>query len=145
MFRDGRARFFPNTPPLSYTVITDEFPFMLITHRLYEQFNTGEMTLRSKFTSKSGNYGFIAMNEKDANDYSLTEGSKIRNNSHYGSVVSQVKIIKGLKVPKDHLFDPIHFYKMGNFNELTSRCPLDSKAMMSTLKKIPVNIIKSDI
>ena len=145
MFRDGRARFFPITPPLSYTVTTDEFPFMLITHRLYEQFNTGEMTSRSKITSKSGNYGFIAMNEKDASEYSITNGSKVRINSPYGSIVSQVKIIKGLKVPKGHLFAPIHFYKMGNFNELTSTYPLDSKARMPSLKKIPVNIIKPEI
>lgn len=140
MFRDGRARFYPISPPLSYTVTTNDFPFMLITHRLYEQFNTGEMTLRSKITSKSGNLGFIAMNEQDATEYGLSNGSKIRVSSPYGSVVSLVKILKGLKVPKGHLFAPIHFHKMGNFNELTSTFPLDPRARMPSLKKIPVNI-----
>jgi len=142
MFRDGRARFFPISPPLSYTITTEEYPFMLITHRLYEQFNTGEMTLRSKITSKSGTDGFIALNEKDAGDHNLQEGMKIRINSPYGSVVSSVKILKGLKVPRGHLFAPIHFYRTGNFNELTSTFPLDSKARMPSLKKIPVNILK---
>ena len=114
---------------------------MLITHRLYEQFNTGEMTLRSKITSKSGTDGFIAMNEKDAEEYNLQEGMRIRINSPYGSVISTVKIIKGLKVPRGHLFAPIHFFKSVNFNELTSTFPLDSKARMPSLKKIPVNIM----
>ncbi len=61
---------------------------MLITHRLYEQFNTGE---RNSITSKSGMSGLIAMNEQDVSDYRLNNES-IRISTPFGSVVSSVKI-----------------------------------------------------
>jgi len=141
-FKDGMARFYPIKPPSSYTKSTSDFPYMLVTHRLYEQFNTGEMTLRSKITSKDIKNGFVALNESDANLLHLTDGSFIRINSPYGSVVSPIKIIKGMKVPKGFIFAPIHFFKFINFNELTSTYPLDPLARMPSLKKIPVNIEK---
>ena len=142
MFSDNRARFYPIKIPSIFTHTTNEYPFMLVTHRLYEQFNTGEMTLRSKITSKRVNKGFVALNESDANSFDLQDDSSIRINSPYGSVVSPIKIIKGMKVPKGYIFAPIHFFKYTNFNELTSTYPLDPKAHMPSLKKIPVNIEK---
>ncbi len=141
-FKDGRGRFYPVKPPSSYTKSTSDFPFMLVTHRLYEQFNTGEMTLRSKITTKDIKNGFVALNESDATLLHLNDGSSIRINSPYGSVVTPIKIMKGMKVPKGFIFAPIHFFKFINFNELTSTYPLDPLARMPSLKKIPVNIEK---
>lgn len=141
-FKDGRARFYPVNLPSSFTKTTNDFPYMLVTHRLYEQFNTGEMTLRSKITSKNVKNGFVALNESDAEFLQLDDGALIRINSPYGSVVSPIKIIKGMKVPNGFIFAPIHFFKFTNFNELTSTYPLDPLARMPSLKKIPVNIKK---
>ena len=141
-FKDGRARFFPIDPPSIYTKTTKDFPYMMVTHRLYEQFNTGEMTLRSKITSKNVKNGFVALNESDASTLNLEENSVIRINSPYGSITSPIKILKGMRVPKGFIFAPIHFSKFTDFNELTSTYPLDPLARMPSLKKIPVNIEK---
>ncbi len=141
-FKDGRARFFPIDLPSTYTKTTKDFPYMMVTHRLYEQFNTGEMTLRSKITSKNVKNGFVALNESDANALNLEEKSLIRINSPYGSITSPIKILKGMRVPKGFIFAPIHFSKFTDFNELTSTYPLDPLARMPSLKKIPVNIEK---
>jgi formate dehydrogenase alpha subunit len=142
MFRDGRARFYPVYPPSYIKKTTKDYPIWLITHRLYEQFNTGEMTLRSKITSKNVKDGFVALNSLDAEELGISKDSLIRITSPYGSIKSPVKIIKGMRVPRGHIFAPIHFFKYTNFNELTTTFPLDPRARMPSLKKIPVNIEK---
>jgi anaerobic selenocysteine-containing dehydrogenase len=100
------------------------------------------MTLRSKITSKNVEDGFVALNSLDAEELGLKKDSSIRITSPYGSIVSPVKIIKGMRVPRGHIFAPIHFFKYTNFNELTTTFPLDPRAAMPSLKKIPVKIEK---
>ncbi len=139
-FKDNRARFFPIHPPVTITKTTEEYPFMLVTHRLYEHFNTGVMTLKSSLTTRKLKTGFVAMNEEDVKDLKLNDNSSIRINSPYGSLETKVKIIKQMNVPRNYLFAPIHFFHDGNFNQLTSTYPLDPLAKMPSLKKIPVNI-----
>ena len=45
---------------------TDEYPYVLITGRLLEHFNTGEMTRRSTKLSKLKTAAYLDMNPKDA-------------------------------------------------------------------------------
>lgn len=139
-FRDGRARFFPVTPPSYFKRTTREFPLWLVTHRLYEQFNTGVMTRRSTITNRHAGEGYVVLHEADVEAYQLVEGGSVRISSPFGSLVTRVKIVKGLRVPRGYIFAPIHFSHDANFNELTSTFPLDAKARMPSLKKIPVRV-----
>jgi formate dehydrogenase alpha subunit len=142
MFRDGRARFIPIPPPQFINETTEDYPFMLVTHRLFEHFNTGSMSRRSPMLMRVKNKGFVAMNEDDYKKLDLNADSIIRIESPYGTITTQPVVQRGVDVPKGFLFAPIHFFNTDNFNNLTSTYPLDPLAKMPSLKSIAVNIKK---
>ena len=144
MFRDGRARFYPINPPTFINEVTEEYPFFLITHRLFEHFNTGAMSRRSKMLTRTNNRGFVAMHQDDYDALGLTKDDRnVRITSPFGTMVTQANRIKGGRdVPKGYLFAPIHFFNTDNFNTLTSTFPLDKYAKMPSLKSIAVKIKK---
>jgi anaerobic selenocysteine-containing dehydrogenase len=116
---------------------TSDYPYVLITGRLLEHFNTGEMTRRSKKLMRVRNESYIEINTADAEKTTLSEDDIVRVTSPYGTVVLKLKISKA--VPTGYLFAPIHFNKP-NLNSLMSAVPLDPQARMPALKVVPVNI-----
>jgi formate dehydrogenase major subunit len=145
-FRDGRARFYPISPPKFLNETTEDYNFMLVTHRLFEHFNTGEMTRRCKLLTRNNNEGFIAMNKIDYDALSLSDTeNNIRITSPFGTMLTTAKILPGIYIPVGYIFAPIHFFNTNNFNSLTSTYPLDAYAKMPSLKSIPVNILKETI
>jgi len=136
-FRDRRARFMPAPPPENLMEPTSDYPYVLITGRLLEHFNTGEMTRRSKKLMRVCNESYIEINATDAKKTDLSEDDIVRVTSPYGTVILKLKISKA--VPAGYLFAPIHFNKP-NLNSLMSAVPLDPQARMPALKVVPVNI-----
>ncbi|MDJ0987538.1 MAG: molybdopterin dinucleotide binding domain-containing protein [Desulfobacterales bacterium] len=118
---------------------TEEYPYVLITGRLLEHFNTGEMSRRSTKLSKLKPTAYVDMNPEDAEVAGLEEGDIVRMTSPYGSVVLPLKIEASLQ--RGYLFAPIHYSKP-NFNSLMSAVPIDPKARMPALKVIPVKLQK---
>ncbi|MCD6171794.1 MAG: formate dehydrogenase subunit alpha [Thermoplasmata archaeon] len=141
-FRDRRARFYPIKPPEYVMTPTDEYPFILITRRLYPHFNTGEMTRRSKLLVAAGGKPFVAMNPEDASHLGLEDGEAIRISSPYGSVTCPLALKGDVEIPKGYLSVPIHFFNVCNLNRLTSTYPLDPQAKMPSLKVIIVRVEK---
>ena len=137
IFRDRRARFIPAPPPEILMEPTSDYPYVLITGRLLEHFNTGEMTRRSKKLMRVRSESYIEINAADAEKINLSEDDTVRVTSPYGTVSLKLKISKA--VPTGYLFAPIHFNKP-NFNALMSAVPLDPQARMPALKVVPVNI-----
>ena len=137
IFRDRRARFIPSPPPEILMEPTPDYPYVLITGRLLEHFNTGEMTRRSKKLMRVRNESYIEINTTDAQKAKLSENDIVRVTSPYGTVTLTLKVSKS--VPAGYLFAPIHFNKP-NLNSLMSAVPLDPQARMPALKVVPVNI-----
>jgi len=138
-FRDRRARFLPVELPDTIMEPTEEYPYVLITGRLLEHFNTGEMSRRTTKLSKLKPASFLDMNPEDAEDAGFCEDDIVRMTSPYGSVLLPLKIDASLQ--PGYLFAPIHFSEP-NFNSLMSAVPIDPKARMPALKVIPVKLQK---
>jgi assimilatory nitrate reductase catalytic subunit len=139
-FPDRRARFIPIHPPENLIASSEEYPHMLITGRLLEHFNTGEMSRRSKRLMKISPQAFVQMNPDDAQRAGLAEADRVRLTSPYGAVTSPLKLSES--VFSGYLFAPNHF-NLPNFNTLMSSVPLDPHARMPALKVIPVRIARS--
>ena len=136
-FRDRRARFLPVDLPDSLMEPTEEYPYVLITGRLLEHFNTGEMSRRTTKLSKLKPSSYLDINPQDAEDAGLGEDDIVRLTSPHGSVLLSLKINASLQ--RGYLFAPIHFSEP-NFNSLMSAVPIDRKARMPALKVIPVKL-----
>ncbi len=136
-FRDRRARFLPVELPETLMEPTEEYPYLLITGRLLEHFNTGEMSRRSARLSRLRPASFLDMNPQDAEAAGFCEGDTVRMTSPHGSVKLPLKIEASLQ--RGYLFAPIHFSEP-NFNSLMSAVPIDPRARMPALKVVPVKL-----
>ena len=138
-FRDQRARFIPVSPPERVMEATDSYPYILITGRIMEHFNTGEMSRRSGKLLKMTPAPYAEMNPHDAEKAGIMAGQEVRITSPFGSLVTTVKIAEC--VSSGYLFAPNHFAHP-NFNSLMSPVPLDPQAKMPALKIVPVSVMK---
>ena len=136
-FRDRRARFMPVSLPKNLMLPTKTYPFILITGRLLEHFNTGEMSRRSPKLFRITGHGFMEMNPDDMVEQGVAKGDMVRVTSPFGSV--QVVIRECPTLSSGYLFAPIHFNDP-NVNALMSSVPLDPKARMPALKVVPVRV-----
>lgn len=138
-FRDRRARFLPVELPETLMEPTEEYPYILITGRLLEHFNTGEMTRRTTKLLNLKPASYLDMNPQDAEAAGLGEDDIVSMTSPYGSVQLPLKIEASMQ--RGYLFAPIH-YSEPNFNSLMSAVPIDPKARMPALKVVPVKVEK---
>lgn len=139
-FKDRRARFMPVSTPQSLMEPTEEYPYVLITGRLLEHFNTGEMSRRTTKLSRLRPASFLEINPEDAQLAGLSENDMVRLTSPYGSVNLRLSLSEGMQ--PGYLFAPIHF-DTPNLNALMSAVPIDPKARMPALKVVPVKIEKN--
>ncbi|CAB5164353.1 Formate dehydrogenase H (EC [Olavius algarvensis associated proteobacterium Delta 3] len=136
-FRDRRARFLPVELPETLMEPTEDYPYVLITGRLLEHFNTGEMSRRSTKLLKLRPASYLDMNPRDADNAGFSENDTVRMTSPYGTVRLPLKLDASLQ--PGYLFAPIHFSEP-NFNSLMSAVPIDPKAKMPALKVVPVKL-----
>jgi len=136
-FRDRRARFLPVELPETLMEPTEEYPYVLITGRLLEHFNTGEMSRRTTKLLKLKPASYLDMNPQDATAAGLAENDTVRMTSPHGTVLLPLKLEASMQ--PGYLFAPIHFSEP-NFNALMSAVPIDPKARMPALKVIPVKL-----
>jgi predicted molibdopterin-dependent oxidoreductase YjgC len=109
----------------------------LITGRLLEHFNTGEMSRRTTKLSRLKPAAYLDMNPEDAEAAGLGENDTVRMTSPHGTVKLPLKIEASMQ--RGYLFAPIHFSE-ANLNSLMSAVPIDPKARMPALKVVPVKI-----
>jgi formate dehydrogenase major subunit len=86
-------------------VVTDEFPFMLTTGRVLEQFNAGTMTMRTP-NKKLRPTDLLQISKADSERLSIVSGEKVRLRSNYGEAVLPVEITN--KVKAGELFASFH-------------------------------------
>ena len=136
-FQDRRARFIPVKTPETLMEATEEYPFVLITGRLLEHFNTGEMSRRAAKLNKLKPEALLDINPADAETAGLSDSTEVRLTSPYGTV--RIKLRFSDSMQSGYLFAPIH-YSRPNFNALMSAVPIDPHARMPALKVVPVRI-----
>ncbi len=139
IFRDRRARFIPVESPQNLMQPTATYPFVLITGRLLEHFNTGEMSRRAAKLMRMTGASYVEMNRADAEKAGLSEGDSVRVTSPFGSIKLPLKLSD--KLSEGYLFAPIHF-SQPNCNALMSAVPMDPKARMPALKVVPAAVEK---
>ena len=86
-------------------VVTDDFPFMLTTGRVLEQFNAGTMTMRTP-NKKLRPTDLLQISKADSDRLSIANGEKVRLRSNYGEAVLPVEITN--KVKTGELFASFH-------------------------------------
>ena len=138
-FRDRRARFLPVELPVTLMEPTEQYPYIMITGRLLEHFNTGEMSRRATKLAKLKPTAYMDMNPEDAEAAGLCEDDTVRVTSPHGAVQLPLKVNDSMQ--PGYLFAPIHFSEP-NFNVLMSAVPIDPKARMPALKVVPVMVEK---
>lgn len=143
-FRDRRARFHPLADPtkITFSAASEEYPFILITKRLYQHFNTGEMTRRSKLLSAAVNSAVASMNPDDAREMDIKSGDTIRITSPYVSITIEATTESKEYPPRGCIFVPTHFFNRINVNALIPSQPLDPYAKIPPLKGVGVKIEK---
>ncbi len=104
---DGRARFIPTAPRAPHNLPDEDFPLVLNTGRVRDQWHT--MTRTGKAAKLSGHIAesFIDIHPQDALLYSVREGELARISSRWGAMVARV--VHGGGIARGQVFVPIHW------------------------------------
>ncbi|MGK5029697.1 molybdopterin-dependent oxidoreductase [Janthinobacterium sp. MDT1-19] len=104
---DGRARFVPTAPRAPRNAPDEDYPLILNTGRVRDQWHT--MTRTGKAAKLSGHVAeaFIDIHPQDALLYSVREGELARVSSAWGAMVARV--VHGGGIARGQVFVPIHW------------------------------------
>ena len=104
---DGRARLLPITPAAPAFSRDQEYPLVLNTGRIRDQWHTMTRTGRSPRLSSHRPAPFIDMHAADARALGLANGALARAVTRWGSMVGRVTL--GGETPRGSVFAPIHW------------------------------------
>ena len=108
--RDQRARFIVTAPRLPVNAPDAEFPLILNTGRVRDQWHTMTRTGRAPQLSTHAPEPYIDMHAQDALLWAVNEGQLARVETRWGSLVARLKISG--EVPRGSVFAPIHWNGM---------------------------------
>jgi len=138
-FARGRGRFVPaeHTPPQEQT--DSEFPFILMTGRVYHHYHTGAMTRASAMLSREVPEALLEINPADCKALDLRSGQLVRVRSRRGEM--QVRLRATERVSQGMLYVPFHFAEVP-VNRLTNpaadpvaKCP-EYKVCAVSIEKV---------
>ncbi len=137
-FTRGKGHFYPVDfkPPQEEPDI--EYPLVLTTGRLLNQFHTGTMVRRSPGIDEIFAVASVEINPKDAVKYEIENGDEITLATRRGKI--KVKALVTERSPKGVLFMPFHF-REAVANKLTNPA-LDPVAKIPEFKVCAVKICK---
>ena len=104
---DGRARFIPIAPRAPHNVPDEDFPLVLNTGRVRDQWHTMTRTGKAARLSAHIAESFIDIHPQDALLYSVREGELARISSRWGAMVARV--VHGGGIARGQVFVPIHW------------------------------------
>jgi assimilatory nitrate reductase catalytic subunit len=104
---DGKARFVPTAPRAPAHAVSPEFPLVLNTGRVRDQWHTMSRTGRAPRLAEHTAESFIDMHPQDALRYGVREGELARVSSAWGAMVARVQ--HGGGIARGSLFVPIHW------------------------------------
>jgi len=103
----GKAKLFPvdYVPQLEKTSI--EYPFLLNTGRILNQYHTGTMSRQVEALNAYGNQSYVLMHPYDAGKLNLKNNQKVCINNERGELTTTIRISE--QVLEGELFMPFHF------------------------------------
>ncbi|NLQ16129.1 molybdopterin-dependent oxidoreductase [Marinomonas sp. M1K-6] len=104
---DGRARFVPITPALPKNATSQEWPFMLNTGRVRDQWHTMTRTGDAASLAKHTAQPYVEIHPKDAKRLGIKDKTLVRLTSPYGEVLLKAKLSRA--VAPTNVFAPIHW------------------------------------
>ncbi|WP_198399016.1 nitrate reductase [Caballeronia hypogeia] len=104
---DGRARFVATPPRDPVNTPDDDYPLVLNTGRVRDQWHTMTRTGRSAKLAGHISESFIDMHPQDALACGVREGELARISSRWGSMIARVQ--HGGGMPRGSVFVPIHW------------------------------------
>lgn len=104
---DGRARFVPTAPRAPAHATDDDFPLILNTGRVRDQWHTMTRTGKAARLSDHLPEPFVDMHPQDALLCGVGEGKLARVTSRWGAMVARVR--HGGGIPRGSVFVPIHW------------------------------------
>lgn len=104
---DGKARFVATPPRAPAHAATPEYPLVLNTGRVRDQWHTMSRTGRAPRLADHTSESFIDMHPQDALRYGVREGELARVSSEWGAMVARVQ--HGGGIARGGVFVPIHW------------------------------------
>ncbi|MFX0050032.1 MAG: formate dehydrogenase subunit alpha [Candidatus Hodarchaeota archaeon] len=129
---DGKGKFYPCPPTPMKT--NRDYPFTLITGRIYSHFHTMTMSGRSPKLMKRASQATAQINAEDARILLIEEGDLVEIRSPLGSIKVKAKI--STDIIRGHVFVPFH-YSETLVNKLTDSA-VDPLGQTPCFKVIPV-------
>ncbi len=138
-FARGRGRFVPaeHVPPAEQT--DSEYPFVLMTGRVYHHYHTGAMTRASDILSREAPEALLEINPEDASALGAAPGQMVRVRSRRGDICVRLKPTE--RVRRGMLYTSFHFHE-AQVNLLTNpaadpvaKCP-EYKVCAVSLEKV---------
>lgn len=114
------------------------YPYVLISHRWLEHFNTGVMTRKVEALNKIKPEAYVEISKEDANELNIKDGEMIKISSPFGELEIKAKISE--RVSKGIITIPNH-YSEKKANKLTSPI-LDPVSKIPAFKYCNVKIEK---
>ncbi len=105
------------TPPFEET--DREYPLVLTTGRVLQQFHTGTMSRNSKVLEETAPEGFVEVNPNDASNLNIDDGELVSVSTRRGSIRIKARVAGRSKT--NVVFIPFHFYE-SCANRLTVDC-----------------------
>lgn len=138
-FTRGRGRFVPAGHREAAELPDGEYPFLLMTGRIYHQYHTGTMTGKSARLNRESSEALLQINRSDAESLGLRTGDRVRLASRRGAIELAARISE--EVGPGMLYTTFHFSE-APVNRLTidafdsgSKCP-EYKICASRLEKV---------
>ncbi len=104
---DGRARFIPTTPRKPAEALDEEFPFVLNTGRIRDQWHTMTRTGKAAKLSSHLPEPYVDMHPQDVLLCGVRAGDLVRVATRWGSMV--VRLRTSGEMPRRMIFVPIHW------------------------------------
>jgi assimilatory nitrate reductase catalytic subunit len=104
---DGRARFIATTPSLPKHKLDEEFPFVLNTGRIRDQWHTMTRTGKSARLGGHQPEPYVDMHPQDVLLSGVKVGELVRVTSRWGSMIARLRTSG--EIPRRTIFVPIHW------------------------------------
>lgn len=134
---DGRARLFGITPKMPAEPIDSDYPFVLTTGRLPNQYLSGAQTRRSAALNRKAPVPLAELHPRLAERIGLGVGDRVRITSRRGSMVCAVKVTESIQ-PRT-VFVPFHWGGEQSVNRVTVDA-LDPASRMPEFKICAVRV-----
>ncbi len=106
-FTRGRGKFIPNQHLPPSELPDAEYPFLLMTGRIYHQYHTGTMTRKCDMLAREDNQALLQINPEDAQALAITSGNMLCLSSRRGEVNLKAHVTS--QVQPGSVYSTFHF------------------------------------